>query len=541
MRKGFVTVLCMILAVSIVLTACGSANNEAAPEQREQTPPSDNESVLHLNIHAEPLSLNPGDATDVTSFLLLKSLMEGLTRVEQDGTPREAGAKTIDVSDDLKTYTFTLRDYKWTNGDPVTAQDYEYAWKWVLDPSNEAPYAYQLYSILNAKKAKAGEAALEEVGIKAVNEKTLVVTLTNPTPYFLELTAFPTFYPINKRNAEANPAWHTEAVDYVGNGPFTLKEWTHGVNVVMERNADYWDADTVKMDRVEMAIIEDIDMELRMFKDGELDWAGSPFSELPTDALPELESEGEVTTMPIAGTYIFKFNTQKPPFNNANIRKAFAYAIDRKMIVEDILQGGQIPAMAYVPPTVFQENQQGLFKDNNVEEAKKLLAQGMKELGITELPAIELSYNTNEAHAKLSQAIQDMWEQRLGAEVTLSNAEWEVHLENVRKGNYHVSRMSWLGDFNDAINFLEMYTQPEGNNNTYWTNKKYNELIFKSFTEADAIARQQLMKDAETILLNEMPIIPIYYYTYSYVMNDRVKDVYIDGLGNVDLKWSTIK
>lgn len=543
MKKKLYTMLSATLSVSMVLTACGGGN-QTAPEQKPaegEKPAENKESVLRVNIHAEPPTLHPAQATDSTSLMILKSLMEGLTRVGQDGKPQPAAAEDIQISDDLLTYTFKLRDLKWSNGDTVTAQDYEYAWKWALDPKNESEYAYQMYPILNAEKVKNGELPLDQLGVKALDEKTLEVKLENPTPYFLELTAFATFFPVNQKAAEANANWHAEAASYVGNGPYKLTKWDHGSQVVMEKNADYWDAATVKMTRVEMAIIEDTNTELSMFENGELDWAGSPFSSLPTEAMPKLKADGHMTTVPIAGTYLYKLNTQKPPFDNAKIRKAFAYAIDRNSLVENVTQGGQLPAMAYVPPTMFPDNEKGVFADHNVEEAKKLLEEGMKEAGYDKLPAITLSYNTSEAHAKIAQAIQDMWKQNLGVDVTLENAEWKVHVENVQKANYQIARMAWLGDFNDAINFLELYTVPQGNNNTLWTSDKYNELIKASYSETDPGKRQQLMKDAEAILMDEMPIIPIYYYTYSYLKADNVKDVYMDGLGNVDLKWAYVE
>lgn len=545
MRQGLYTMLSATLFISLALTACGGGYKETDPEQKPadqaEKPTETKESVLHVNIHAEPPTLHPGQATDSTSLMILKALMEGLTRVGQDGKPQLAAAGDIKISDDLKTYTFKLRDLKWSNGDPVTASDYEYAWKWALDPKNESEYSYQLFPIKNSEKAKSGDIPLDQVGIKVVDDKTLKVTLDNPTPYFLELTAFATYFPMHKKVAEANPNWHAEAASYVGNGPYKLSTWNHGATVVIEKNPEYWDADTVRMNHVEMAIIEDENTELNMFQNGELDWAGSPFSAIPTGAMPQLKQEGKMTTIPISGIYIYKFNTKQPPFNNAKIRKAFSYAIDRKAIVENITQGGQLPSMSYVPPTMFPENEQGLFKDHNIEEAKKLLAEGMKDLGINKLPPIELAYNTSEAHAKIAQAIQDMWKQSLGAEVTLTNQEWKVHLENVHKQNFQIARQSWLGDFNDAINFLEIYTIPEGNNSTLWTNEEYNKLLKASYSETNPEKRQQLLMDAEKILMDEMPFIPIYFYTYSYLKADNVKDVFIDGLGNVDLKWAVVE
>lgn len=532
----------MVLVLSMFLAACNGKDN--ADNKKDSTgAKSDVPQELHLNIATEPFSLNPGLANDSTSGGVLHQTFEGLTRVDAKGKPQPAMAEKITTSKDLTTYTFKLRDTKWSNGDPVTAEDFVYAWKWALDPKNESQYAYQLYYIKGAQAFNEGTGTVDAVGVKAVDSKTLEVTLEAPTPFFLELTAFYTYFPVNNKIAKENPNWHTDAGDkYTSNGPFKMVEWSHSDKIVLEPNEKYWDAKNVKLKKVEMTMINDPNTELSMFDNGELDWAGSPLGYLPTDVIPQLKSDGKLKVKPIAGTYWYKFNTEKAPFNNVNIRKAFSYAIDRKAIVENITQGGQIPAMAAVPPSMFEENTKGYYKDADVKKAKEYLEKGLKELNLksaADLPAISLSYNTNEAHQKIAQAIQDMWKKNLGVEVTLDNQEWKVYIDKLHSGDYQIGRMGWLGDFNDPINFLELYKDKNGgNNDTFWENAEFKDLLNKSSKEADPAKRTKLLKDAEKIFINDMPVAPIYFYTDTWVQNDHLKGVVISGLGDVQFKWA---
>jgi len=544
MKKNVFVAMSSVLVLGAALAGCGGAN-EAKPadnnNQQAQAPASSGPKVLKLNLHTEPPTADPGIAEDTTSGAILRATFDGLTRTNEDGKPHESIAEKIEVSPDGLTYTFKLRDAKWSNGDPVTAHDFEFAWKRVLDPKTAANYAYQLYYVKNAEKANKGEAKLDDVGVKALDDKTLEVKLENPTPYFLELTAFYTYYPVNKKVVEADPKWANDAKTHVGNGPFKLESWEHKSKLVLVKNDNYWDKDAVKLDRIEFSMVEDENTELSMFENGELDWAGQPLSNLPIDAIPALKDSGTLKTQPIAGTYWYKFNVEQAPFNNVKIRKAFTYALNRQAIIDNVTQTNQQPAMGAVPPSMSLKPD-GYFKDNDVETAKKLLEEGMKELGITKLPPITLSYNTSENHKKIAEAIQDQWKKAFGVEVKLENKEWKVYLEDMHQGKFQIGRMGWLGDFNDPINFLELYKDKDGgNNDTRWENPKYKELLNKSALETDPEKRKAILAEAEAILMDEMPIAPIYFYTQSWVQNENVKGVIMDGLGFVDYKWATIE
>ncbi|MGE5702658.1 MAG: peptide ABC transporter substrate-binding protein [Clostridia bacterium] len=552
MKKSVFAAMSSLLVLGVALAGCGPSNQSAqtTPSSNQTTTPTQTPAatpeksepkVLHLNLHSEPPTADPGLAEDSTSGAVVRATFDGLTRTGDDGKPHESAAEKIDVSPDLKTYTFTIREAKWSDGSPVTAHDFEFAWKRALDPKTASNYAYQLYFIQNGEKFNKGEAKMDDVGVKALDDKTLQVTLENPTPFFLELTSFYTYYPVNKKVVEANPNWATEAKTHIGNGPFKMETWEHKSKLTLVKNDNYWDKDTVKIDKIEFTMVEDENTELSMFDNGELDWAGAPLSSLPTDAIPALKQSGNMVTQPIANTYMYKFNTEKPPFNNVKIRKAFTYAINRQAIIDNVTQANQEPALGFIPTSMSVGNP-GFYKDNDAETAKQLLAEGMKELGITKLPPISLTFNTSEAHKKIAESIQDQWKKTLGVEVTLSNKEWKVYIEDLHQGNFNIARMGWLADYNDPLTFLDLFKDKDGgNNDTRWENPKYKEALNKSATEADPVKRKQLLAQAEQVLMEDMPIAPIYYGTYSWVKKPSIKGVIVDGQGFVDYKWADIE
>lgn len=535
----------MLLVLSMFLTACSSGSDKKTESDEKKTGEKKlaAKQELRVNIKTEPFSMNPGLANDSTSGNIIRSTFEGLTRIGKKGEPENAMAKDVKISDDKLTYTFTLKDSKWSNGDPVTAKDFEYAWKWAVDPANASQYAEILHYVKNGAAIAEGKMKVDEFGVKALDDKTLEVKLENPTPYFLQLTAFYTYMPVNSKIATANKDWFKNAGDkYTSNGPFKMVQWDHSNKIVLEKNENYWDAKSVHLTKVEMTMVNDENTELSMFDNGELDWGGMPFGQLPTDAVQKLKDEGKLVVKPIAGTYWFKLNTEKAPLNNVNIRKALALAINRKAIIDNVTKTEQIPAMAAVPSTVFKDNEKGYFKDGDVAEAKKYLEKGLKELNIkdaSKLPEITLSYNTSESHQKIAQAVQNMWKKELGINVKLDNAEWAVYIDKLHSGDYQIGRMGWLGDFNDAITFLELFKNKDGgNNDTKWENKEFKALLDKSAKENDPQKREQILKDAEKIFMDEMPVIPLYFYTNSYVQNPKLKDVVIGNTGDAQLKWA---
>ena len=547
--RKFLLSLTLVFALSIVLVACGGGddsdvsdtNGDASGDPAEEQLAADQS--LNINIKSEPPSLHPGTSSDTTSSAVLDQVFEGLTRINLEGEPEEAMAESIEVSDDGLTYTFKIReDATWSNGDPVTAEDFEFAWKWVLDPENaDTDYAYQLYPIKGAEDAKENGASLDDVGITVEDEKTLVVELEQPTDYFLELTAFYTYYPLNKNVAGENDKWALDAgEDYVTNGPFTLVEWSHNDRVILEKNEDYWDAENVHLETITMHMIEDESTALQMYENGELDWIGDPVDSIPLAAIDTMKDAGELNISDRAALYYYTLNHDDEVLQNANIRKALALSINRQALIDNVTKSEEKPAMALVPPSMFEENEEGYFADNDVDQAKQYLEEGLEELGLDELPTIKLSYNTDEGHAAIAQAVQDMWSKELGIEVELNNEEWNVYLDSLGSGDYQVGRIGWIADFNDAINFLEIFETVGGNNYTNWENEEFQDLLKQSRAELDSDKRQEILKEAEELFMEELPIIPIYFYTNTYAAKDNVKGIEALPVGGFNLKWGYI-
>lgn len=556
MTKNKKFLLLTVLAVfSLVLAACGFGG-ETAEKPKEDNNDSDTTETtsskeLNLVIPSEPPSLHPQLATDNTSGAVLTNVFEGLTRLNDESKPEAAMAESWEISDDLLTYTFKLRDAQWSNGDPVVASDFVYAWKWALNPNNLSEYSSLLYAIKGGEAynlydtekgteeefAKLGDA----IGVKAEDEKTLVVTLENPTPYFLELTAFKTYFPLNQKVVEGNDKWYTNADEnYVTNGPFKLDTWKHNDSIVLKKNADYWDAASVALETVNIGMVEDETTAATNFKAGKIDYLGSPFQTVALDAIDGFKADGSLQIVDYAALYNYKLNTTDKFTGNANIRKALTLAIDRQALVDNITKGEQKPALGMVPSAIagFEEDR-GYFKDNDMEGAKAALEAGMKELGITDPSeiTINISYNTSEAHGAIAQFIQEGWSKNLGITVGLDNSEWQVYLDKLNVLDYQAGRLGWIADYNDAYSFLEMYsTADNGNNDTGWENAEYKALMKQSVAETDPAKRLEILKKAESIAVAEFPVAPIYYYTNLYVKNEKVSNMFPNALGDIQLK-----
>lgn len=526
----------MFLRILLILIACSlsacSGNVKRVSQQR-----------MRLNLYCEPPSLDPRKFTDSTSANVLIMLFEGLTRVGFDHKPHPAAAEEILISKDKRTYTFKLRETYWSNGDPVDAEDFAYAWRKILDPKFPSLFAYKLYVIKNAAAIKEGKLPMEELGVRVVDTKTLEVTLNHPTPYFLELTSFPTFYPVNKKIDEISPEWASEpGAFYVSNGPFTLKHWEHESEIVVEKNPRYWDAQKINLQSIHLSMIDDTTTEFYMYEMGELDWAGSPISNLPPEFIPALKQEGKIKIAPATAVYYYKINTDDPTLSNRKIRQALGLCINRHAIVEHITQAGQEPALGLVPPMPgWKKNT--LFKDGDIEKARMLFAEGLDEMGIerNDFPTLTLSYNTNREHQKIAQAIQQQWKEGLGIKVELETSDWKVYLSKINKQNYQIGRMGWVGDFHDPVSFLEPFKYRDnpnigGNNETGWEHPDYADYLDRAEREIDEKRRAKLLRNAEELLIDEMPIIPIFYINLAYLKKPYVQNVYTSSLGIIDFK-----
>ncbi|WP_039071200.1 peptide ABC transporter substrate-binding protein [Brevibacillus borstelensis] len=512
-----------------------SAVNETISSDSEIVFATGDLQVLRMNME-EPATLDPTFAEDTVSGAVIRAIFDGLTRLDEAGNPINSIASDMKVSDDKTTYTFALRDATWSNGDPVTAHDFEFAWKHALDPKTGSQAAYQFYSLKNAQAFAAGKAARDDVGVKALDDKTLQVVLEHPMPFFPTLVSF--LMPINKNVAESNPDWAKDPKTLVGNGPFKLDTWEHKNKLVLVKNDTYWERDVVKLERIEFSMISDANTELAMFENGDLDWAGGPISSLPVDAVEPLRREGKLVAKPKATSYYIRFNAERPPFTNAKIRKAFAYAINRKEIADNIGQAGQTPLMGITPITASLKPD-GFFADNQPEEARRLLAEGMKELGISRLPRISYLYNTNDRNRAIAEALQAVWKKQLGVDVKLVNKETKVYLDDQEQGNFEIARSSWTADYNDPVNFLQKFIEKYSSSNiTRWHNPVYTELIKKSYRETAEQKRRQILLEAEALLMEEMPLTGIFSDVNAWVQSEKVKGVRVDPLSKIDFKWA---
>ncbi|TQK61923.1 oligopeptide transport system substrate-binding protein [Brevibacillus sp. AG162] len=541
MKKGLAIATCLTLLFGVL---AGCSNSSAPAEPTGSTTPTEatktEPMVLKWSINSEPPSMDPGIAVDADSFDMIYAAFEGLTSYDLNGQLVNATAESFTNSPDYMNYTFKIRkDAKWSNGDPVTAHDFVYAIKRNLDPKTASEYAYQLYYIKGGEEYNTGKGKAEDVGVKAVDDYTVEFNLKSPTPFFRELTFFPTLFPLHQKTLEANPKWADEAKTIVGNGPFIMDTWEHKSKIVFTKNPNYWDKNNVKLDRIEIAMIEDNNTAFSMFENGDIDWGGYPASTLPTDAIPTLKDAGKLMVADNPGTQSVVFNTTKPPFNNKKIRQAFAYAINRQEIIDNILQTGVPAAYGWVP-TSMGLKPDGYFKEDQAK-AKALLEEGMKELGLSTFPTVTYTFDTNDTNKKLAEALQDQWKKALGVNVKLYTAELKVYRDMRSQANFDMIRFQWGADFNDPINFLEMFRDKTGgNNHPDWENAKFKELIDKSYNEPDLDTRKKILLEAETILMEEMPLAPINFRGSPYVKNDKVKDFIIFPLGGAYFKYTSV-
>ncbi|MGW6384227.1 peptide ABC transporter substrate-binding protein [Peribacillus butanolivorans] len=529
MKKSKFSVLALLMAIMLVLAACNSGSKETSNEKEGGSSDSAKSKELNVNNSSEPGSLHPANAQGTHESWILEHTFEGLTKKTEEGKIVPGVAESWKISEDGLKWTFKLKDgLKWSNGDPLTANDFEYAWKYALKPETAADYAYQLYYLKGGEAYNSKKGKEEDVGVKATDDLTLEVTLEQPTPYFLDLTSFYTFYPIDKKVQEENPKWALDAKTHVSNGPFKLTEWKHKESLKIEKNENYYDKDKIKLDAVNFALIEDENTAWQMYQSGELDIAYP----LPVDVQGQLVNSGdkEFKNGAELAVYYYNFNTKVKPFNNAKVRKALSMAIERKKITDNVAQGGQKPAFGVIPPGIpdasgdFQENTGDLFAEN-VDEAKKLLKEGLAEEGMKELPDFSILYNTLDSHKKIAEAVQGMWRDNLGVEVTLENAEFQVKLDREKAGDFEISRAGWVGDYVDPMTFM-LWETDGAYNDADWSNKEYDKYLKVAKSTMEPKERMAALHKAEEVLIDEMPILPVYFYTKPYMVKSNVTGVY---------------
>lgn len=483
---------------------------------------------------AEPKELDPSKSTGVPESHVIDNLFEGLTGLDPlNLAPVPGVAESWTISEDGLTYKFKIRkDAVWSDGKKLTAEDFVWSWRRALSPELASEYAYQLYYIKNGEAFNTGKLKDPKLlGVKAVTPDTLEVTLEKPTPFFLRLTAFHTLFPVPRHVIEKHKDQNwTKPENIVSNGPFVLAEWKLNQHIKLIPNSKYWDYKLIKLKEAWIYPIENQDTEERTFFAGKLHMTNeAPVLKIPLYKKQIQSKSNEYHPYredPQLGAYYYLFNTKKKPTNDPRVRRALTLALDRTLIVERVTRGGEQPATNYTPPNTGGYSGPELLPvkvtPEVLKEAKRLLAEAGYPDG-KGFPKIEILFNTSEKHRKVALAVQQMLNKNLGIEVGLYNQEWKVYLDSRRKLNYDVARAGWIGDYPDPNTFLDMFVTDGGNNQTGWSNKEYDELIAKAARTPDEKQRFSYFKQAEEILLKELPILPIYFYTKPRLVSGKLK------------------
>ena len=486
--------------------------------------------IYHHGNGSEPQGIDPHIVTGVPEHHILISLCEGLTIPNpnpDDMNGYMAGtAESWSVSEDGKEYIFNInKNARWSNGEPVTANDFVWSWKRILTASLGSQYPDMLYYLVGAYEYHNGLTDdFSEVGVKAIDQKTLKVNLKNPTPFFLGLLSHYSTWPVHKETVlkygdidDRNGEW-TRPGNFVCNGPFQLKSWELNNKIVVEKNPYYYDASIVKLNEIHYYPVSNVMTEDRMFRAGQLHLT----STLPSQKCPiYIEENPNLRIDPYMGTYFYRINTNHEALKDVRVRKALAYSIDRELLVNKVTKCGQIPAYSFTPP-----GSNGYEPKTQIPFDPELAKSLLEDAGYSDenpFPKLEILFNTNEDHRKIALAIQQMWQVNLGIEIELVNQDWKVYLNREMIGDFQISRAGWIGDYEDPNTFLDLMRPNRGNNKTGWENKEYDELVEKANTINNQSERYEMLYKAEEILIDNMPIIPLYTYVRSYQLSPDVK------------------
>lgn len=535
MKKRLTMAVTWLVALSLLIAGCGGVQTGAQDAEKGF----DQNQELNMTFAAEPPSLDPSLAADAYSFDILNNVMEGLYRLNKDNKPEPAIASGVDISEDKTTYTFTLREANWSNGDAVTAQDFEYSWKRTLNPETKSEYAYILYPIKNAEAYNTGEASADDVGVKALDEKTLEVQLERPIPYFLSLTTFGTYLPQNQSAVEEfGEKYGSEADQTVYNGPFVVSEWKHEQSIQLKKSETYWDRNAVRLETVNLNIVKDTATGVNLYTGNQVDVA-----ELSSSLAEAFQKSPEYLPFTGAISQHLVFNTSNEFLSNQKIRKAISYAIDRESLVK-ITKDGSEPSFAFVPPTILTSDNQ-VFREVsadghqfNPQEAQRLLKEGLQELGISDPPRLTLlSYDDERRqHAVF---MQEQLRNNLGLEVQINPKPFKQKLDLELAGDFEITYAGWAADYNDPQSFLDMWVSDGPYNWADWSNKEYDELIKSAIGNPSNEERTQNFVQAEKLLSEEAPIAPILYKGKIFLQKQYVKNVYRHPVGSeLTLKWA---
>jgi oligopeptide transport system substrate-binding protein len=481
----------------------------------------------------EAKSLDPTVTAETGAGPITDNCFEGLVRLDAASKFQPAAAEKWEVSKDGLVYTFTIRkDAKWSDGKSLVAADFVYTFTRLMDPASGAEYAALATTyIKNGQAFAEGKIAADQVGLKAVGDKTFVMTLERPTPYMLSLLSFSAFLPVRKDVVEKDPqAWFKNPATYVSNGPFVMKENKFGESVLLAKNPLYWDAKNVKLEEIKYDYVFDGNTALNAMESKKVDGLMG----VAATEIPRLKAQSDsLVILPRVGTTFIDFNVKQKPFDDPRVRRAFALAIDRKAICDSVTQAGERPASGLLPEIMVYDGisirkdvgDYGIKPQGNVDEAKKLLAAAGYPEG-KGFPKVVLQYYTNDTIKKVSEAVQQMWKKNLGVEVELRNKEWKVHYQDMLDGNFQMAFTGWGADYMHPMTFMELFTSKSPNNQTGWASEAYDKLVDKAVKTVETKASMKLYADAEKVFMEGMPIIPVYYGTTPAMMAPYVKGWY---------------
>jgi oligopeptide transport system substrate-binding protein len=535
------------LAASLLPLALlgGCGKSEAPPASGGGAAPTPTAQVMRYGNGAEPQDIDPQVISGIPEHHVIQALFDSLVDVDpKDLHPIPGLAESWDISPDGKKYTFHLRpNLKWSDGSPMTSDDFLQSWKRMLSPKLASDYAYLIFNfVVGAKEYNSGATTdFSTVGLKAPDARTLEVDLLSRTPFLISIIAdhyawhaVPIKTVLKYGKLDDRSTQWTRPGNFVGSGPFLLKEWIPQERLVVVRNPYYWDAANVKLDEVDFLPTEDIDAEERMFRAGQLDRTQEvPISKIATyrESHPD-----QLHIDPYLGVYFYRCNVTKPPLNDKRVRRALAMGFDRERIVNDVTKAGQQPAYSISYPGDAGYTPVARI-GGSVAAARQLLADAGYPDG-KGLPPIELLYNTSQSNRVVAEAMQEMWRKNLGIDVELTNQEWKVYLDNQHSSNFQMERSGWIADYADPNVFLEIWETGNGNNDTLWSNPEYDRLLHAALNAPNDEERFADYQKMDAILVDECPVIPVYYYTRPYLMSTRVKGTWPN---NLDIHpWKSI-
>jgi len=512
----------LLIAISLIsLTACKKHKTLVEIGNEQQ--------IMYVGNFDEPADVDPHTVSGIPEYHLEMAIFEGLTAKDPKTLAAiPAAADSWSISDDGTVYIFHIRDTaRWSDGDKLTAYDFEYSWHRALMPAIACEMVSDFFAIKNAEDFYNGKITdFKEVGIKALDESHLKVVLNNPVSYFLVGLDNFDFYPVQKKTIEKFNAFDdratrwTRAENFVGNGAFTIKEWIPSVVFTVKRNPYYWDAANVKLNEIHFYPTNNLLQEEKMFRVGQL----HKTEFLPSSKVDAYKNSPEYINFDYYGVYFYSLNIKVKPLDDVRVRKALAYSIDRELLTKNVLRGGQTPAFHYTPddPYGYKASANMVY---DVSLAKKLLADAGFPDG-KGFPSLRLVYNTNSDHLKVALAVQQMWKKNLGINITLQNFEWKVYLSEREQKNFDIIRRADIGDVLDPATFLKSLKSSDSQNETNWGSARYDELIESATKQKDNIERFKYFQEADQILVDEVPLIPIYFYKTNNLLSPSVKGYY---------------